>query len=58
MENEFGVNDDGDIPCSYTFVSDMRKYCGAKAIIVDMSTRNDIGASFILIEREAPASKL
>jgi len=48
MENEFGVNGGGDIPCSYIFTSDMRKYCGAKAIIVDMSPRNDIGVSFIL----------
>ena len=45
MENEFGVNDNGDIPCLHAFVSDMRECCGAKAIIVDMSMRNDIGAS-------------
>ena len=28
MENEFGINDFGEIPCSWTFIDDMRHLCG------------------------------
>ena len=28
MVDEFGLNDDGDIPCLQTFVTNMTKYCG------------------------------
>ena len=37
MENEFGLDFDGDINCRFTFTKNMKTYCGQTLIIKDMS---------------------
>lgn len=39
MASEFGVNEDGEIPCKYIFAQSMRDFCGQEYTI--STTRNN-----------------
>lgn len=37
MELEFGLNGHGSIPCDWTFVPDMRRFCGMRVTIASIN---------------------
>ena len=62
MAKEFGVDEDGNIPCRFSFIEEMRKMCGDEFIITGINDGKYIGHSnggglSISIDMIEPASE-